>query len=98
MEKSLRRYEYIRCKTIKRIRKREFKAKETSGGFKPGQCYSQGRKLKKLLSPIKRKVAVDYVVEIHSVTERRACRVLSVNRTAYRYEAIRLPDEDDGRV
>jgi len=43
-------------------------------------------------------VAIDYVVEIHSVTERRACRVLSVNRTAYRYEAIRLPDEDEVRT
>ena len=43
-------------------------------------------------------MAIDYVVEIHSVTERRACRVLSVNRTAYRYEAIRLPDEDEVRT
>jgi len=37
------------------------------------------------------------VVEIHSVTERRACRVLSVNRTAYRYEPIILPDEEELR-
>lgn len=39
-----------------------------------------------------------YVIETHSVTERRACRVLSVNRTAYRYEPIRLPDEDEIRA
>ena len=37
-------------------------------------------------------------MEEHSVTERRACRVLSVNRTAYRYEPVRLPDEDEVRA
>ena len=36
-------------------------------------------------------------MEEHHVTERRACRVLHVNRTAYRYQVIRLPDEDDVR-
>ncbi len=39
-----------------------------------------------------------YVIDTHSVTERRACRVLSVNRTAYRYEPVRLPDEDEIRA
>ncbi len=47
---------------------------------------------------MKRQAAVKYVIDTHSVTERRACRVLSVNRTAYRYEPIRLPDEDDIRA
>lgn len=31
------------------------------------------------------------------VSERRACGVLSVNRTAYRYEPVKLPDEDEVR-
>jgi hypothetical protein len=35
------------------------------------------------------------VIEEQSVRERRACRVLSVNQTAYRYEPVRLPDEDE---
>ena len=43
-------------------------------------------------------MAVDYVVKIHSVTERRACRVLSVNRTAYQYEVVKFPDEDEVRT
>ena len=46
---------------------------------------------------MKRKAAVDYTMQTHEVTQRRACRELSVHRTAYRYEAIRLPDEDDVR-
>ena len=32
------------------------------------------------------------------MAERLACRVLSINRTAYRYEPIRLPDEDEVRA
>lgn len=38
------------------------------------------------------------MVEEHKVTERRACRVLNTNRTAYRYEPIRLSDEDSVRA
>jgi putative transposase len=48
-------------------------------------------------SPIKRQVTVKYEIKTHSVTERRACRVLSVNGTAYRYVPVKLPDEDDIR-
>lgn len=41
---------------------------------------------------------MDYVIEEHSVTERRACRVLSANRTAYRYEPVKRLDEDEIRA
>jgi transposase InsO family protein len=37
-------------------------------------------------------------MEKKGVTERRVCRVLNVNRTAYRYEPIKLPDEDEVRA
>lgn len=37
-------------------------------------------------------------METYEVTQRRACRVLSVHRTAYRYEAIKLPDEEEIRA
>ena len=47
---------------------------------------------------MKRKAAVDYVRERYKISERQACRTLSVNRTAYRYTPVRLPDEDDVRA
>ena len=34
----------------------------------------------------------------HTITERRACRVLRINRTSYRYTPVKLPDEDDIRA
>ena len=33
-------------------------------------------------------------MDAHEVSERRACWVLSVNRAAFRYEPVLLPDED----
>lgn len=37
-------------------------------------------------------------MDTHRVSERRACRVLSINRTAYRYKPVRLADEDEVRA
>jgi len=37
-------------------------------------------------------------VEAFMVAERRACRVLNTNRTAYRYEAVKRADEDEVRA
>ena len=47
---------------------------------------------------MKQRAAVSFVVETHQVTERRACRVLNVNRAAYRYEPVHLRDEDEVRA
>jgi len=37
-------------------------------------------------------------MEEHNYTERRACRVLDINRTAYRYKTIKRDDEDEIRA
>lgn len=38
------------------------------------------------------------MIEEHKITERRACRVLNVHRTAYRYKPVKAPDEDAMRA
>lgn len=40
-------------------------------------------------------MSVDYLKDKYDVSERRACRAINVNRNTYRYEAVKLPDEDD---
>ena len=35
------------------------------------------------------------MIKEHEVSERRACRALCVNRTVYRYEPVKRPDEDE---
>ena len=37
-------------------------------------------------------------METYCIAERRACRVLRVHRTAYRYEPVKLSDEDAVRA
>ena len=92
------RYEYNRRQTDEGAGKGECPVKETGGGTESGQRNFEGCQLKKLLSPVKRKAAVADVVLHHGVSQRRACRVLKVNRTAARYEPVRLPNEDEVRA
>ena len=42
-------------------------------------------------------MGVDYLKETFQVSERRACRAIDVNRSTYRYEPAKRPDEDDMR-
>jgi transposase InsO family protein len=42
-------------------------------------------------------MSVDYLKEAFQVSERRACRAINVNRSTYRYEPVKRPDEDDMR-
>lgn len=37
---------------------------------------------------------MEYVIREHAMTERRACRVLHVSRTVFRYVTVKRPDED----
>ena len=46
---------------------------------------------------MKLQAAVQYVMGKHHIPERHACRVLNVNRTAYRYVPVKLSDEDEIR-
>ncbi|MBU2083707.1 MAG: IS3 family transposase, partial [Alphaproteobacteria bacterium] len=48
----------------------------------------------KVLSPSRRRAAVDHVVEELGVSERRACRVIGQHRSTQRKQPIRRDDED----
>ena len=45
-----------------------------------------------MVTPSARRTVVAHVVVFHGVSERRACRVLSVDRTSHRYRS-RRPDD-----
>lgn len=97
MAKRIRRAKRIRCQTDERTGERECAIEEAGGGLESGQCNLARCKLKKLLSPAKREAAVGYVVDEHKTTERRACRVLAISRSTYRYTPVKLPEEDELR-
>nr|WP_237708141.1 IS3 family transposase [Oceanicola sp. S124] len=52
---------------------------------------------KKLVAPGVKREAVAHVVEVHGVSQRRACRVLAVDRSSVRYRGVR-PDDAEARA
>src|SRR5439155_23185513 len=68
---------------------REPPAEEAAGRADARQCGAQGPSRKKLLTPRTRHAAVHNVVERHGLSERRATRLLEVDRSAVRYRKKR---------
>ena len=56
--------------------------------------HSQRDQLKKMVSPLVRRSAVECLVAQGGCSERRACRVVSVSRSVVRYVARRREDEE----
>src|SRR6478752_7564042 len=74
---------------------REPPAEEAVGRADARQCGAQGPGRKKLLTPRTRHAAVHNVVERHGLSERRATRLLGVDRSAVRYRKKRKDDAAD---
>ena len=74
------------------VGERERPVEEASGRDDVGQCDPPGRELKKVVTPAAKRAAVAHVRAEHDVSERRACRVLDVDRSMVRYRSIRSDD------
>ena len=82
----------IRGQAAEGVGDRERPVEEASGRDDVGQCDPPGRELKKVVTPAAKRAAVAHVRAEHDVSERRACRVLDVDRSMVRYRSIR-PDD-----
>ena len=60
-----------------------------------GQADPEGYWGGKLLSPERRRCAVEHAREEYEVSERRACRVVRQWRGTQRYQPLRRTDEDE---
>src|SRR6202041_3897540 len=74
--------------------KRKCKAQASGGGAVAGEAGSEGYCGGKLLSPERRRCAVEHAREKHELSERHACRLLGQWRRTQRYAAIQRIDED----
>ena len=79
------------CASIKHARARERAAEAAGGGSGAGQRDLEGGGLGNVLSPPRRRQAVDYVRHHLGISERRACRVLDQPRSTHRHRP-RVPD------
>ena len=46
-----------------------------------------------MVRPVERKQIASYLIEAYRLSERQACRLVKVSRTAYRYQRVGLKDE-----
>ena len=67
-------------------------AEEASGRCAARQCGAEGSAVAKMVTPAARREAVAHLVEVHEMSERRACHVISADRSSIRYRA-RRPDD-----
>src|SRR4029077_11020878 len=81
-------------KTDEGVGAREFEVEAFSGRAVVGEADSEGRGLGKLLSPGRRRCAVEHALEKYEVSERHACRLLGQWRRTQRYAAIQRIDEE----
>src|ERR1700681_1067972 len=73
---------------------REHEAEAFGGGAISGEADPEGCGLGKLLSPERRRCAVEHAREQYEVSERHACRLLGQWRRTQRYAAIQRIDEE----
>ena len=94
LEKRVRRPEAGSSETDEGARAREREAEAFSRGAVVGEADPEGRGLGKLLSPQRRRRAVEHARGKYEVSERHACRLLGQWRRTQRYAAIPRIDED----
>ena len=89
------RKEYGGLDTTQARKLKELDTPETPGGRSVvGQRHSEGGALKKVISPDRRRQAVEQVQTVMDVSERRVCRVLGQPRSTQRYRKHMVEDEE----
>src|ERR1700730_16819171 len=73
-------------------------AQEALGRADAGQRSVEGSRRKKLLTPRTRHATVRHVVERHGLSQRRATRLLDVDRSAVRYRRKSKDDDADRKL
>lgn len=63
----------------------ERQTEASSGGGASGQCGVEGSAIKKLAKPAARREAVGYLMDRHSHSQRRACRLVGLARSVAQY-------------
>src|SRR5262249_9747650 len=76
-----------------RPREGEQPTQEGGGGANPGQADPEGGHRGKILSPARKRQAVQHVCRLLDVSERRACQVLDQPRSTQRYVGENRPKE-----
>src|SRR5215510_13739437 len=94
MESQIRRPRSVGRQEAEGARGREREAEEAIGRGDAGYRRFEGHQLKKVVTPAAKRQAVAHACAVHGVSERRACRILGVDRASMRYRSSRAGDTD----
>ena len=90
----MRRVEARSSETTERVGEGKQKAEAAGGGAVAGKAGGQGCGGGKLLSPERRRCAVEHAREEYRMSERHACRLLGQWGGTQRYEPLQRIDEE----
>ena len=94
MESQVRRARSVGRQAAEGARGREREAEEAIGRGDAGYRRFEGHQLQKVVTPAAKRQAVAHACAVHGVSERRACRILGVDRASMRYRSRRAGDAD----
>ncbi len=84
MAKTVRRDGCVRSAAAEDAAEGEYRAEESRGRTDAGQSHVEGCERKKVVSLVERQRAANYLQDDYSVSERHACRVLTLHRNTKR--------------
>ena len=82
------------AKELKELRVENARLKKLLAEAEPGQGDAQGVRGGKMVTPDRRRVAVERLVDRFGVSQRRACRVVGQARSTQRRPRSQCPDAD----
>ncbi len=94
MESQIRRYGCNSIKAFIRAGRRKSQTKADVCRDKPGSHDLEGNCRKKVKKVSERRKLVEYAMDSHQTSQRRACRVLGLNRAGFRNRA-KKPDDSE---
>ena len=80
------------AKRFEAARGREQLAEEAAGGSHARCICSSRASLKKMVGPVAKREGVAHLKALMGLSERRACSIVSADRTMIRYQSCRPPD------
>jgi putative transposase len=94
MESQIRRDGSFGFEKDARSRRRKSTAQKNVRRSVVGESRAQGRAGKKALEPVAKKAVVSHLQTEHNLSERRACRIVRLSRSVFRYRASPRDDSE----
>lgn len=94
LEGQVRRHGCFRCEAAEGLGGRECQAEAALGGGDAGSGGVEGPFVPKVVTPVARREAIAILMDVHEMSERRACKITGADRSSVRYRHRRREDAE----